>query len=84
MAHGISLIIATSHCYLCVVSLKFAPGLECDNVYATHCQVVAYGRVKTKKKSQTFFSKSGRGRLQEGPSIVICTGRLREVVAYER
>jgi len=35
------------------------------------CQVVAYGRLKNKRKFQTFSSKSGRGL-------------LREVVAYKR
>ena len=30
-----------------------------------YCQVVAYGRLKTKKKDQTFLSKSGSGHLRE-------------------
>ena len=53
------------------------------------CQVVAYGRLK-KQKQLSNFSKSGRSRLKEVPSVVIwlgnscTTGRCGEVLAYER
>ena len=49
------------------------------------CQVVAYGRLKTKENFQPISSESGRSRLREVPGLkrlvyILETGRSREVV----
>ena len=56
------------------------------------CQVVAYKRLKTMKNHNAVTSKSGRGRLQEVPTmyralarkylVLWIGGRLWEVVAH--
>ena len=56
-----------------VTCVLFALCSECDNVSTTHYYLSSdrLQEVENKAESQTFCSKSGRGRSREVPTIVI-------------